>query len=127
MNHLDMRTVLLCYVLSDSVCAAVMASLWWVNRGRYAGLGFWLADFVMQFFGVALIALRGIVPVPISIMLGVPLVVTGTVMVYQGLERYTGKTTRQWHNYFLLAGLTAVQAWFTFVQPSLPARSINFE
>src|ERR1035441_4609553 len=93
MTQLDMRTVLLCYLLSNSVCAAVIASLWLVNRRRCAGLGFWLADFVMQFFSVVLLALRGIVPVPVSIMLGLPLVVAGTVVLYWGLERYTGNTS----------------------------------
>jgi hypothetical protein len=60
-------------------------------------------------------------------LLGVPLVVAGTLLLYQGLERYTGKTSSQLHNYFLVAGVTAVQAYFTFVRPSLLVRSINLE
>jgi len=127
MIQIDMGTVLMSFVMGNTICAAVMTSLWLVNRGRYAGLGFWLADFIVQFLAVVLAALRGIVPVPIAIAFGTPMVVVGAVLLYQGLERYTGKTSSQWHNYFLLAGLTTVQAYFTRVRPSPFARSIGFE
>jgi len=46
MNHLDMRTVLLGYVLSSSIYAALMTSLCLANRRGATGLGFRPADFV---------------------------------------------------------------------------------
>ncbi len=121
-----MRTVLLSYVLSNAICMAVMTSLWLLNRRRSAGLGFWLANFVIQFFAVFLLALRGIVPVAVSIMLSGPLIVGGTILLYLGLERYAGKTSPQRYNLLLLTVYIAVQTHFTFVQPSLLARNLNF-
>ena len=62
MNLLDMRTILSSSEISSLVSAAVMLSLWSQNRRRSPELGFWLADFFMQFVGVLLIVLRGNLP-----------------------------------------------------------------
>ncbi len=122
--HLDMKTVLFGYILSDAICTGVLLSIWLVNRTRFRGLGFWLADYVLQFLAVSLIILRGIVPADLSIMLGSPLVVGASVLLYIGLERYTDKVSSQRHNYIVLAVFVFLQAYFTFVQPSLQARNI---
>jgi signal transduction histidine kinase len=126
MIHLDMHTVLLSYVLSNAVCAAVMTSLWLSNRRRSAGLEFWVADFILQFIAIVLVALRGIIPAPVSILLATPLAVAGTWLLYVGLERYTGKTSSQSVNYLLFTGYAIVHTFFAFVQPNLLARNINF-
>jgi signal transduction histidine kinase/CheY-like chemotaxis protein len=126
MIHLDMRTVLLSYVLSNAICLVVMTSLWLFNRRRFAGVGLWLVDFVLQFLSVLLLVLRGNVPGPVSIMLGVPFALAGTFLLYRGLEHYTGNTSSQRYNCFLLAASVAVHTYFTFVQPSLLARNVNF-
>jgi two-component system cell cycle sensor histidine kinase/response regulator CckA len=122
---LDMRTVLLSYVLSNAICAVVIYSLWAVNRRSSAGLGFWLADFGIQFCAVLLIALRGVVPVSISILLGSPLVIAGTILLYMGLERYTGKNTSSRFNYGFLAAFCLFHVYFTVFQPSLNARNVG--
>ena len=63
MNLLDIRTIMFSYVISSVICAAVMALLWRQNRRRSPEIGFWLADFVMQFAGLLLIGVfRGILP-----------------------------------------------------------------
>jgi PAS domain S-box-containing protein len=126
MNFLDTRTVLFSYIVSDAICAAVIASLWLQNRRRSAGLGFWLADFFLQFTAVLLIALHGLAPDFVSILLGSPLAIGGALLLYIGLERYTGRRSSQRHNYLLLAVFISVHAYFTFVRPSLQARNINF-
>jgi PAS domain S-box-containing protein len=126
MIHLDMHTVLLSYALSNAVCAAVMTFLWLSNRRRSPGLGFWLADFILQFIAIVLVALRGVIPVPVSILLGSPLAVAGTLLLYVGLECYTGKTSPQRFNYLLFTGYAIVHTYFAFVQPNLLARNINF-
>jgi PAS domain S-box-containing protein len=124
MNILDVRTVLFSYGISNAICAAVIATLWRQNRRRSPELGFWLADFCLQFVAVVLIALGGILPDFISILFGTPLVIGGTLLLFIGLERYTGKTSSQLHNYILLAILVFLHAYFTFVQPSLLARNL---
>jgi PAS domain S-box-containing protein len=125
MNFLDIRTVLVSSVISGFICMVVMLSLWLRSRRRSTALGFWMADFVMQFAAMLLIALRGVLPDFISMVVGNALVIGGTLFLYIGLERYLGKTSRQWPNYIYLAAFILTHTYFAFVQPSLPARNIN--
>lgn len=125
MNIIDMRTVMLSSIVSNAICAAVMISLRFQNRRRSAGMNFWLANFVMQFLAMLLIALRGVLPDLISILLSNFLVIGGTILLYIGLGAFTGRRSSQVHNYILLAVFMSVHAYFTYVQPSLQARNIN--
>jgi len=126
MNLLDMRTVLLSYIISSAICALVIGSLWAQNRRRSPELGFWLAGFVIQFLAVLLIALSRVLPGVVSILYGTPLILLGTLLLYVGLERYWGKARPQHYNFILLGGFTLVHAYLVFVQPSLQARNTNF-
>jgi diguanylate cyclase (GGDEF)-like protein/PAS domain S-box-containing protein len=125
MNILDMRTVIFSYVISNAICAAVMTFLWLQNRKQVPGLGFWLTDFLMQFVAVLLITLRGIVPDFASMVVSNSLVIGGTILLYMGLEHYTGKPGPQLHNYIFLALFIFVHSYFTLVQPNLMVRNIN--
>lgn len=125
-NVLDTRTVLFSSVITSAICALVMASLWQQNRRRSPELGYWLADFVLQFLAILLVTLRGVLPDVVSVMFGVPFSLTGALLLFIGLERYLGKTSAQRSNFGLLAGFSLVHAYFTFGQPSLPVRNINF-
>ncbi len=126
MNLLDMRTVLLGNVVSNAICAGVMTALWLINRRRSDGLGLWAADYFIQFVAIMLLALRGVVPASVSIVLACPLIIAGTFLLYLGLERFTGRTSPQRFNYLLLAVNIGVHLYFTFVQPSMLWRTINF-
>ncbi len=126
MNILDMRTVLFSYVISNAVCATMMTFLWLYNRRRAAEVGFWLADYLMQFAAVLLIALRGILPDFASIVISNALIIGGTILLFIGLECYADKTSVQTHNYILLALFIFIHTYFTYLQPSLKVRTINF-
>jgi PAS domain S-box-containing protein len=89
-------------------------------------MDYWLADFILQFLAILLIALRGILPDWVSTLFGVPMILVGALLLYMGLERYVGKMSPQRYNFILVAGLTLVHAYFVFVQPSLQARNIIF-
>jgi PAS domain S-box-containing protein len=125
MNFLDIRTVLFSTILSGLICMLVIASLWRQNRQFLPELGFWLADFVMQFVAILLVTLRGILPDFLSIVAANALILGGALLLYLGLERFSKRTSRQWPNYLYLAGFILVNLYFTFFQPSLPARNIN--
>lgn len=125
MNLLDMRTVVLSFSISNLLCIAVMGILWRHNHRRFAGLGFWMTDFVMQFIALALIVLRGVVPDILSMTGSNTLVMGGTILLYIGLERFVDKHGPQLHNYILLAAFVVVHAYFVFAQPSLSARNIT--
>lgn len=123
MNLLDMRTVILSYMISNFICMVVIATLFRQNRRRYAGLGFWLADFVLQFIGILLIALRDSLP-DFFWTISNAMIIGGTILLYTGLERFTENHGRQTHNYILLAVFIFVHAYFIYIFPSLAVRNI---
>jgi hypothetical protein len=123
---IDIRTVIFSYAMSNAICMIVMAFLWIRNRRHFAGLGFWLADFVIHFFAILLAASRGRLPDFVAIVIPNVLVVAGTILMLMGLAQFTNKRTSQIHNYILLIIFIGVYTWFTFVQPSLLSRTISF-
>lgn len=123
---IDMRTVIFSYAISNAVCMVVVALLWIRNRRHFTGLGLWFADFVMQFFMVLLVPTRGVLPDVVSIVLANTLGITGSILLLIGLGHFVNKRSSQWHNYILLAVFIYVHAYFTFIQPSLLIRVINF-
>ncbi len=126
MNLLDVRTVMIGYILTNGICVVVMYILWRRSRERFSGTGLWLADYVMQFSAVLLVTLRDVIPEAISVIVGNGLVIAGTILLFIGLERYTAKRGPQLQNAFLLALFLPLHAYFFFALPSLPARNINF-
>ena len=125
MTLIDVRTLLIVYVMSSALCAVVMTSLWLQNRKRSPEIALWLVDFVLQFIALILIALRGVVPDLVSVVLANMFIIGGTVVLYIGLERYVGKESRQLHNYVMVTVFTLVHAYLTFVYPSLALRNVN--
>lgn len=125
MFALDTRTIILSYVISNVICAGVMAVLWRQNRQRFDGLSFWLADYVLQLVALILIALRGVIPDWVSVVVSNSLALTGTILLYMGLERFVGKRGPQIQNAILLVAFIAAQTYFGLVQPNLTARNIN--
>ncbi len=124
MGHLDMRTVLFGYVLTNAICLGVITTLWLNNRRRFNGMGFWLADFILQFLAVGLIGLRGVIPDDLSIIVGSPLIITGTVLLYWGLKSFFGKRRPNAFNVAVIVVFIGAQVLFTFVSPSLQARNV---
>ncbi len=125
MNVIDTRTIIITQTLCYALCTGVVALLWHQNRHRYAGLGLWLASFVMQTLGTALLMLRGIVPDWLSIVVANVLLVIGVLVLYVGLEGFIEQRSRQFHNGALLLVFTLLHIYFTYAQPSLAARNIN--
>lgn len=122
---IDMRTIILSYIISNAICAVVIASLWFQNRMRFAGLGLWLADFVMQFVALLLNSQRGNLPDFLSMAISNTLVIGGTILLLEGLEQFVGKHGKQTHNIILLVVFFLVHTWFTIIHPDLDARNIN--
>ncbi|MBN1439128.1 MAG: diguanylate cyclase [Anaerolineales bacterium] len=125
MNPLDIRTVMASYIFSNAICLLVIFLMWRQNRTRFSGLGFWLADYSMQFAAVVLIAVRTWIPEIVAVLLGNGLVVAGTILLLLGLERFHGKRGPQIHNALLLAVFLALQVYFYVFSLNLTARNIN--
>jgi PAS domain S-box-containing protein len=126
MNPIDMKTVIISYVISNAICAAVITALWIQNRRRFTGIGFWLADFAMQFIALLLVALRDKVPDWVSMTASNALIIAGTFLLYVGLERFTGKRSRQVHNVALTVVYVFAHAYFVLVDPNLSVRNLIF-
>lgn len=126
MNYLDVRTVILSYSISNLICMIVMAGLWYQNRKRFAGMGLWLADFVLQFGALMLISMRGVVPDLLSMTGSNVMVVGGTILLFMGLERFVDRRGPTTYNYIFLAVFAVVHGYFAVVLPNLLVRNIVF-
>lgn len=126
MNLLDMKTIIFSYAISNFICMIVMLTLWKQYRLRFAGLGFWLADYGLQFAALVLLILRGTVPDILSMTGSNAMVVGGTILLYMGLEHFMSMRSAQLHNYVFLAVFILAHAYFVFMFPSLNARNILF-
>ncbi len=79
MVTLEMRTVLLNYAISNAICLGIVFSLWRKHRHCSPAFDFWLGSFTLQFFSMLMFSLRGVVPEPIAILLGVPTSLIGVL------------------------------------------------
>ena len=120
----DIKTVMVLYLIINIINTGTIAIIWSRNRGRSAGISFWLVGLALQAIGPLLLVLRGIVPDIISMTGSNTIVLAGILFILIGLERFTGVKGRQIHNYVLLAVFIAVSAYFVVVQPNLMARDI---
>jgi PAS domain S-box-containing protein len=120
----DIKTLMLLYLIVNVVSAGAVALIWSQNRGRYAGISFWLVDMILQAAGSALIILRGQVPDLVSMVLANTMIQAGAIIIFMGLERFTGKKGWQIHNYVLLAVFIAVFTYYSLAQTDLTARDI---
>ena len=125
MNILDIRTIMIGYVLTNLVCLLVMTLLWRQSRGRISGTAFWLIDYAFQATALLLIVMRGAIPDWMSIVLSHTLILTGAMLGYMGLVRFVGERISQTPNILLIVFFTAIIGYFTFVSPDLGARTMS--
>jgi PAS domain S-box-containing protein len=124
MTILDVRTVLFSYLISSSICVLVTYTLWRQNRGQ-SGLFLWLTSFVMQYGGVFLVALRGVIPDLLSMVGANALIVGGMFVLYVGLGHFTGRRSSQRYNAIYFLVFLGIHTYFTVAEPSLRARNLN--
>ena len=124
MNTIDLRTMILELIVIYGSCVVLVGYLWQQYHRRFEGLGFWLANFVLQTLGLVLLMLRGYIPLWISILGSNAFILGGHILFYIGLERFTGIRSKQYHNAVLFVLVIALQGFFTFFQLNLAVRSI---
>lgn len=125
--NLDLRTLVFNQAVGYALCAGMMALFWLQNRHRFAGIGFWVADFAMQGIALAVFALRspGPIPTELSIMVGNALIIGGTILFCVGLEHFFEQRSHSARKIAFLVIYLAIHAYFTFVKSDLAARNIN--
>src|SRR3989304_7600731 len=99
----EMKTIVFSYLLTNVLITWFIAVLWIQNRKPYAGLGFWLVDFILQAVGLLFISLRGAAPDLVSIVIAQSLISVGMLSLYIGLEGFVGKASPQTHNYLIVS------------------------
>lgn len=128
MITVDMKTVMVAGIIINTVCLIVMVLLWSQNRHKYAGLSYWVADFVLQSGGGVLIALRGSVPDWASVVLSNSMIVSGTLLLVLGLSRFLGKKVVPVFSICIGAVFIMfilIHSYFTFVENELLVRNYN--
>ncbi len=123
---LDLRTILFGYIISSAISAAVIVSLYAQNRRRSPELVYWPAGFILQFLGIVVISLRGILPDLLSIVAGNSLLMFQAILILSGLGRFMNKPVLHRPNIILGVVFTGFAAFFTYAQPSLLARNLVF-
>ena len=123
---LDMRTLLAGNVACLLVCLSVMLRARQTNGHRYPETAYWLRCYALQFVSFFLFMLRGLAPDVVSIILPSFLVTIGYLQFLIGVRRFVNGRHSLRHNHALLFLFVLLQVYFTYAQPSLFWRSINY-
>ena len=126
MSHLDLRTVLVGYGLSNFICALVLIFVWYKNHQRFNGLSYYAASFAINFVGIVLIGLRDIAPDFFSLLLGNISLQAGVLLLYIGISRFLLIKRNQVPNLLILVFYSLLQAIFIYTYPNLPIRIVLF-
>ncbi|MBK7132771.1 MAG: PAS domain S-box protein [Bacteroidales bacterium] len=121
----DMRTLIFSFLVTDMIITIVMVMLWIQNRKHFFGTIYWVVNFTFQTVALALIAMRGVVPDWMSMVLSNSLVIAGNILGLIGLEYFAGIRRRHILNWMLLAVFIFIHFWFSIVKPDLPVRNLN--
>jgi PAS domain S-box-containing protein len=121
---LDIKTLMILYVIINFVSATAVGIAWVQNRGRFKGISFWFVDMLLQATGSVLIVLRGLIPDFISIVVSNTMILAGAILILMGLQLFVNIKGTQIHNYILLAVYLFCSSYFSLVQPDLAVREI---
>ena len=125
MNILDMRTIIFTTLITHGICTMIIVLMWHRNRQRYDGLFFNVLDFFCQAVAMVVLFNRSSQPHWYTIVATNALLLCGTFFGFIGLEKFTGKSGRQFHNVLLICVFTGVHTWFSLIQPDQNMRNLN--
>ncbi len=117
----DIRTL----VLASGIIAVVLCVYMYhvqLTRKTYPGFSLWTKGSLAAGVGLILIALRGVVPDLLSIVLSGALIFYYPLMIYRGLAAFVGKRPGFWPDVIILIVYTLVTSWFTYGQTNVAMR-----
>lgn len=126
MFPIDFRTIYFSYVLINIVNLILIGSLYLQIKNRFPGTLLILLSFLMSATGNILIFLRNSIPDWISISVANVLLVSSTVVLLVGFEKFVDKKGIQIQNYILILIFFVAHSYFYFVKPDLNARNLIF-
>lgn len=124
MSFIDPRTVILLASVMSGLMSLVLYSLKRNYPASIKGLGTWSVALLLIFVGAALATGNGKLPQLLSISLPRLLIACGLYLSYVGSQRFFGVQPRLKQWIALLAVMTGLQLWFTFVAPSYHVRLV---
>ncbi len=125
MGSLDMRTILVCFMVINIMSTFVLLLLWKQTHNRYKGTFYWVITFLFQTLTMFLIALRGHIPDWISMVVSNSLAMIGIALGYIGLLKFLGKEIRWKFNVGLILIFVFIHFWFAVVHVDLKMRTLN--
>jgi len=121
---LDFNTLLTINFIVNIINLLTMAILWRRFANKFHGLSFWLAHMAVHVAGIGLILLRGTLPGLATVVGGNLLLMSSTLLMLMGMERFTDRVTRQWPNALAFGVYAALLYFFTEIKPDIVARTI---
>lgn len=121
---LDFKTLLTVNFIVNMINMLTMAVLWGRYGRKFQGLSLWFANMAMHVAGVGLILLRGTLPAPVAIVAGNTLLMSSTLFLLAGMERFTGMRGRPWGNAAAFSLYVLALAYFTVVRDDIAARTM---
>ena len=126
MFSIDFRTIFFSYVLINIVNLILVGSLYLQIKKRFPGTLLILLSFFMSATGNVLVFLRGIIPDWISIIVANTLIVSSTVILLIGFEKFLNKKGSQNQNYILVFIFFMVHTYYSMIEPNMNIRNLNF-
>ncbi len=121
---LDIRTLYFLNFLINAISTVTMATIWLQYRKRYKGLMFWLLSMLSLVGGFGLFLLRERIPDFFSILVGNFLILTGSLFLLIGLEKFFGIRGKHAHNYLFLLIFSVIDYHFYANQPDINVREM---
>ncbi len=121
--ELDTRTLIVACVLGATLMGSVSLVYARVN-GAARVIGDWGGAVLVMALGLAGLALRGMIPEPVSIALSPTIVVAGLVLAIRGLRAFCGTAPQTLFAWSMTAVLFALMLLFTVAWPNFTARTV---
>lgn len=125
MFFIDIRTLFVNYVVINIIGLLLISIPYAQIRKKFPKSVVIVISFAMSASGNILIFFQDVLPDWLSIVVGNTLVVSSTVVLLIGFEKFLNKKEKQIQNYILLFIFFVVHCYFTVVHPNLHMRSIN--
>ena len=126
MFPIDYRTIYLTHIIINIVNLVLIGSLYLQIKNRFPGTLFVFFSFFMVATGTILMFLRDLIPDWISISIANLLIVSSSVILLIGFEKFLNKKGSQIKNYILIFIFFTIHTYFSFVEPNMNVRNLNF-
>ena len=94
---LDMRTLMITFVINSFINTLVMFVYWKQNRVYFKGIFWWVLALSLQTIGFLLLGIRGLLPDFITIVVSNTLIVYASFLLYMGLKSLVDVKTKDYH------------------------------